>query len=456
MASAVPAVPEPTELTTLPVYDHWESRTISNDVDSTHMEKYYPQQAPGDSAATPIQFSIKGNSDHIDLNHSFLFISGKFEGQTQSTASGAAAGTTVDISHANATPFSFCNFLPHALIDSVNVDLAHRGVNVNDQYYALRAYIQTLVSAPQEYATGYLEATQGWLKDEGTWDGHDETANAALAKRKTLFVNDDKECFFAIDLHSPFMQLEKTIISELDIDITINRQQNPRFYILGADGTDVQFKIKQAILNIRKVTFKPHVSLAIERKMASGITYVMDDPRFVIQSIPSGESYVIKDNITNGHMPKRIIMTMVETEAFNGHLSKNPFCFKHFGAKSITLTKNGVEYPIPPINLDFAHKNFVELIRYNYSSLQANKTGPGPDIKPKDLANGAFFVSWDMSPDQYGIDSPEMIVNRNTNIKLQIQFSANLTTNVTLIVFYMLEQRASINKERQVIAERVA
>lgn len=452
-SDAVPAVPEPTELTSLPVYDHWETRAICNDVDGTHIEKYYPKQAPGDSTSTPIQFSIKGNSDHIDLNHSFLLISGQFEGKVPKKT---ADGTLVALGHTTASDFFFANFLPHALIESVNVDLANRGVNVNDQHYALRAYIQTLLSAPKEYATGFLRATQGWLKDEGTWDGFDPANNSALQRRKDLFVNDKNECFFIIDLHSPFMQLEKTIISELDIDISITRQQNPKYYIMADNAADVQFKIKQAVLHVRKVTFKPHVSLAIERKMASGVTYVMDDPRFIIQSIPVGETYVIKDNITNGHMPKRIIVTMMETTAFNGQNSKNPFRFDHFNATSIGLTKNGVEYPIPPIPLDFKNKNIVELIRYNYASLQANKTGPGPDLTPKDLMDGAFFVSWDMSPDQYGIDNPEMIINRNTNIKLQINFAEALKVNVTLVVFYMLEQRATINKERQVISERVA
>mgnify|MGYP003416724820 CR=1 FL=1 len=103
-SDAVPAVPEPTELTSLPVYDHWETRAICNDVDGTHIEKYYPKQAPGDSTSTPIQFSIKGNSDHIDLNHSFLLISGQFEGKVPKKTTPMAPSSP---SETQAPPTSF-------------------------------------------------------------------------------------------------------------------------------------------------------------------------------------------------------------------------------------------------------------------------------------------------------------------------------------------------------------
>ena len=123
--------------------------------------------------------------------------------------------------------------------------------------------------------------------------------------------------------------------------------------------------------------------------------------------------------------------------------------------KRATLTKNGLEYPTPAITCDFSNGNYVEAYRHLLASLQADKSAFVPDITLKDFEKGAFILSWDMSPDQYGCDDPQMIVNRSSNIKLSLEFKTPLPKAITLLFYYQLESRVTLNQSRQVTIEAV-
>jgi hypothetical protein len=75
------------------------------------------------------------------------------------------------------------------------------------------------------------------------------------------------------------------------------------------------------------------------------------------------------------------------------------------------------------------------------------------DIDETDLENGFFFAAWEFSPDQLGGDIPQGLVNQGTNIHLSVEFGAALTTAVSIIVYYELDMKVSINQYRQVTVE---
>ena len=452
--TAVPAVPEPTVIGDLPVYDLWEPRFVNNEVQSTHIERYYPTSGINESNTTPIVFSIKGNSDFINLSKATVTIKGQFKGKLPSTASGAD-GSLVELGDANCGPFSVVNFLPHAIFSSINVSVNDKNIALHEGQYAYRAYLQTILSNTKNYLDT-LGPLSGWVKDQGTWDGHAEKDNQAL-KTRLAHMNPDRQCVYVIDLQTPLFQMDKAFLSEVDIRVVLIKNNQPSFYMMHQETGNVDFQIKEAYLSVEKVTFFPDIAMKIENELKARqlLTYVLDDPRIMTISIPRGETNFIKDYLTVGHLPKRIVLAMVDTDAFNGHPEKNCFRFQHFNVATILLTKNGLEYPTPALVTDFDKGDYFESYRHLFESLQAAKSPLIPDITLKDFEKGAFITSWDMSPAQYGADDPQMLVNRNSNIKLSISFRAALQRPVTLILLYMLEMRLNINPSRQVTLESV-
>ena len=55
------------------------------------------------------------------------------------------------------------------------------------------------------------------------------------------------------------------------------------------------------------------------------------------------------ENMIKGPLPKRIVLGMVESAAYNGQLNKNPFNFQSFRVKEIPLT--GSRYRTSLFNL---------------------------------------------------------------------------------------------------------
>ena len=100
-----------------------------------------------------------------------------------------------------------------------------------------------------------------------------------------------------------------------------------------------------------------------------------------------------------------------------------------------------------------ANKKYTDIYYNMLQSFHATDSPFAMDIKEKDLENGYFFISWEFSPDQMGGDIPENLVNQGTNIHLSVDFGAALNSAVTMLVYYELDMRVSINQYRQVMVE---
>jgi hypothetical protein len=456
MAQAVPAVPEETKFVSLPVLDLFEPAPVCNDTANGYTESVYPESGLRDSGGN-ITFRIVGTGDYIDPTKSYFVGRGKFKGTMPVTANGATTDT--DISTITNPKFSWVNMLPQALFRSVDVSINNTNITNNDSHYGYRTILQTLVNATEATQQKYLRLS-GCVKDEGTWDGIDEaatTGNPALAARRKN-MNDDLEMFFTFDLTTPLFQMNKAILSGCDITVTLRKHDRPAFYMMHDVGAKIDFELEELVFKVRKITPMDHKALAIEQalKTKGSVTYVLDDPRLIVTSVPRGETYIHKEVATLGHNASDGMFAMVDTEAYNGNSKMNPFRFQHFDVSKITITKNGMIFPTQPIVCDFDRGNYVEAYRHFLAAIHADKNVHVPNISLEDFKNGAFIACWDMSPDQYGCTDPQMLVNKSTNIKLSIEFKKPLPKAITCFFLFGLSSRLIINQSRQVVLEQLA
>ena len=454
--AAISAVPEPTKFAILPFFDIFAPRLVSDDTANGHTEVLFPESSIRDNQNGPLTFTIKGTSDWIDFFHTKLYIRGEFRGSFPDTSAGATAGATIDIKDASKPFFSHVNLLPHALFKTVEVSVNSKTITNNDPNYMYKAFAHFLLN----YNRDSLEtdgANNGWLKDQGSYDGIDPTKNPALEIRRNN-ITGNMEAFYLIDIITPLFQSGRFLLSELDVNIMLRKNDNPAFYMMHADDAQVDFHITETRLNVRKITPKPELALAIQQHLAKigPAAYVLPDPRVIVSSVQTGETFIHREYATLGHHPRRIIAFMVETDAYNGKGNKNPFNFQHFNLAKATLTENGIEYPTPPLQTNFTQGDFVEAYSHLLSSLQADKRPIVPYITKTDFKNGCFVLSWDMSADQFGGDNPQSLINRTANIKLSLEFRTALQKAITLIFIYMLESRTIITAARQITHETIS
>ena len=60
-----------------------------------------------------------------------------------------------------------------------------------------------------------------------------------------------------------------------------------------------------------------------------------------------------QSNIFEGALPNRIMIGMVDPDAFNGTYTKNPFNFKNYDITTMGLTVKGENLPGKPLQLKF-------------------------------------------------------------------------------------------------------
>jgi hypothetical protein len=180
------------------------------------------------------------------------------------------------------------------------------------------------------------------------------------------------------------------------------------------------------------------------------IPYFLKTPSVNYMTIEAGQMQFMRDNLFLGRMPRKIVLGMVDTNAYQGRRDLNPYNFQHFGLTEICLYKDGVPYPRPMINMDFQLNQYSEAYHHFMTSLNGAYSRLGPNVTMADYRNGYTLFSYDMSPDQLGSVHPGSIHNANSNIRLEMKFKAALAQNVTLIVFSEEEHLMEIHRDRRV------
>lgn len=433
-----------------PPYNLFKTRTANDVAVFGHYESVYPVTGIDARNSGPITFAIPGTDTFIDFNKIYLSIKGHFIGKAKDSNQ-----KVIDINDANFPEFGPTNLLPHSMIQTVNVNVCNKSVALGDQHYPYRAYIQYLLNNNKD-ALDTIGVTEGWCKDSGDWDAFDHTKNPALKTRKEL-GNDKHEYSYTMRLCTPLLQHSEVFLPECNIEIQILKNPNPQFYIMHDPSATMDFIITEAVLHVRKTKTTDQYRLGVEKILSDNIPLeiILGDPRIFTKSLSAGESYLHLDYATFGNLPRRLILGMVDTLAFNGKCDLNPFNFQHFNISKVSLFKNGLPYPTQPVMVDFKKRDFTEGYRHLLASLQSDNSPFTPDISLKDFENGVTLFSFDMTPDQYGSDEPLNVANRSANIKVSLEFAEPLKKHVTLIVYYDLEMLMTIDSKRNVLVQTI-
>ena len=107
------------------------------------------------------------------------------------------------------------------------------------------------------------------------------------------------------------------------------------FALLAVDAaTDVKIVIQDIYVIARKIKVNPAViyghSQILEKQNA---LYPYTKKEVRVQTIATGSSSFIWDNMFQGRRPETIIIGFVKSKALNGDYTTNPFNFEHYWIK---------------------------------------------------------------------------------------------------------------------------
>jgi len=94
---------------------------------------------------------------------------------------------------------------------------------------------------------------------------------------------------------------------------------------------------------------------------------------------------------------RRVVVGLVDNEAFNGAFGHNPFNFKHFSLMEIGLYLDVQQHGIKPLALNFGAHQFIHAYLGLFTGTGKENRDEGNGIARSDFENGYALYAFDLS-----------------------------------------------------------
>ena len=143
---------------------------------------------------------------------------------------------------------------------------------------------------------------------------------------------------------------------------------------------------------------------------------------------------------------------MVENEAFNGAIGKNPFNFKHCSINFVSLYRDGEQISSNPLQLNYRQNRYIRsfLSLFTDSGLYYNDSGNeiSRDSYPAGHSLYAIDLTLDMSDSCFHF---QLVKTGNT--RLELHFATPLTETMNVIIHAEFDNLLQIDRDRNVLAD---
>ena len=416
-----------------PSLDLFQTTPIPTSHESSFIQVYNTQNAILDE--NPITFNVRGSEHYIDLSQTMLYLRLKIV-----QAGGA------DLTEAQDGTVAFTNIPFASIFKQVKLSLNGIQISPHGSQYAYKSYLYTIFNATPGSANTLKNL--GYYKDTGVADrragnaGYE--ASAVITNRSNVF-----ELFGRPFID--FLAQNKELLSHVDMQFVFYPHSSD-FCLMQAAGTNHKYIIDTAELHIRKNKISPSFILAQENALKlSNASYQYPVSTFKIFRIPRGATSWGVEDVFQGGIPTKMVITMVRNLAYAGSKEFSPYYFLHSGVKSIVVAKDGVSIPTSrPISIDFNNNRSVELYNTLLDVTDRNfSLDDGLIFDKSELASGYFFSAFDLSPDR---DNFTHISTKKTgNVSIRMDFAAETAADLEVLAYAWFDVTTQISLSRNVL-----
>ena len=306
--------------------------------------EYHPLSNITDTG--PIEFNVSGTGEeYLDLARTQLYVKAKIT---------KANGTALDAD----TQVGPLNLLLHSLFSQVNVSLNERLISASTNTYPYGGMIESLLNYGEEAKTiqpsmaMFDKDTAGKMGVANPLAAADE-ANLGL-KARYEFIKESPTVDMMGPIHSDLFFQDRLMLNAVNLRIKLNRAKNVYCLVSLAAGANFKVVITEAILFGLRVKVASSIILGHATGLKhSSAKYSIRRIDCQVLSIPRGFSSFNPDNIFLGQIPKRIVLGLLDTEAYNESYRTNPFYFKHHNLIQVGVYVEGEQIPRKPLFPNF-------------------------------------------------------------------------------------------------------
>ena len=387
----------------------------------------------------PIEFFVSGSGeDYIDLANTYLYVQAKILKQDNTNLTGTDIAAPVN------------NWM-HSLFSQVDVSLNETLITPSSQTYAFRSYIENLISYSEEAKATQLSSIL-WSKDTNKYLDSLVLAENTGLKKRNEFTKESKLVEMMGRLHVDLFHQDRYLLNGIDMKLRLIRSRDVfslMAKITAATLTSAKVSIVQAALFVRKTKLNPAIQIAHVKALDKGTAkYPIRRVDCKVFTVSQGSRSVNQENVFLGQLPKRLVIGMVDNDAFNGAYEKNPFHFKHNKLNFLALYVDGHQVPSKPLKPDFANEKFVRSYINLFAATGKMNEDEGNNITRADFANGFTLFAFDLTPD---LSEGHFNLIKRGNLRIEMQFAESLPTTTNIVVYAEFENCIEIDRSRNVL-----
>lgn len=313
--------------------------------------------------------------------------------------------------------------------------------------YPHRAYLETLMGADHGAKTTKLKLTEGWYEDVNLAKDGDKHDAGVFTTRATPF-KDSATRTYCTRLHLDMFNQQRVILPRNTIRLFFERA-NTKFSLMAADDAPVggaKVYIKQCSLFLRTLGLNPAITSAMNKTLLAGnpATYPISRVDTKIFTIANGSSYEDRVLQSNGQLPTRVLVVLMNQLAVNGTYKLNPFRFTDYNLSTMELTAGGklVERYEPNFPQGDYGREYFQALAINNKESDNSAT-----ITPEEFVEGRTVFAFDLSKDRE--DGPHLYSTGSLSLKMV--FRDPLPNTVSFLVYSIKDDEVSID-----VAQRVS
>ena len=144
-------------------------------------------------------------------------------------------------------------------------------------------------------------------------------------------------------IHSDLFAQDRYILGAVPIKLKRSvRTRDPFCLVSSAESPNFKVVIGECVFCARRVAVAPSVMMSHNQALQQTTAkYPINRIDCKVVSVPRGNMSGNQPNIFQGILPNRIVIGMVDADAFNDTYTKNPFNFKNYDTTTMGLTVNG-------------------------------------------------------------------------------------------------------------------
>ena len=426
--------------TTSSELDVFKTPSTDTSVESRRYFSHKPTAAL--TSSNWIDFRIPSTNGYVDLSTMYLDVElaiTKADGSALPNAQVAAAAQGQAAEAQNLydkiTPV---NNLLSSLFQQVDVCLNNTLVTSATNLYHYRAYLDCLFYQSKKAQDTYLYSCL-----------FDMDSNKRKERIKRCF--DGKKLKLTGPLHLDLCQQERLLISHVDVSIRLNIADSSFVFIV--DPTTAQrpkFQIVDATLHVESKWLFPDVDAGILSTLAQhDCLYFYNSTQLRHYVIDQGSTTWYLDNIYPSILPRRFVIGIVKSKAFNGDFQEDPFNFQPYNLTEIKIFVNNVQVPTPAVIHDFDDDDFARSYFLFYENFRSLHPVTTLSITPDDYKRNCTFYCFHLSNEGTVDTNDSTALIYRGHVRVDLRFKSPTTEPLTAIVYSHFAQRMTINAERQ-------